>query len=167
MKAVYALYDTGDAAQRAVNKLRAAGFTNKEITVISSEPMEAFEFGHIGRPIWFWYIACGASFCGFLFITWFTRYAQASWPVNTGNMATNSWWANLIVTFEVTMLSSVLVTVATFLITSGLARRMPALYDPEVTNGKILVGVEAPGADRVAELEKALLSTPGVSVRTV
>jgi hypothetical protein len=167
MQALYALYDTGDAAQRAVNRLRAAGMTNEEITVISSEPMEAFEFGHIGRPKWFWHIACAASLCGLLFITWFLRFAQQSWPVNTGNMAITAWWPNLIVGFEVTMLSSVLVTVATFLITGKLARRMPPLYDPEVTNGKILVGVENPRPEKVAELEHALLSTPGASLRTV
>jgi hypothetical protein len=167
MKALYALYDTGDAAQRAVNRLRAAGMTNDEITVISSEPMEAFEFGHIGRPKWFWHIACAAAFCGFCLITAFVRFAERDWPVNTGNMGITAWWPNLIVMFEVTMLTTVLVTVVTFLWTSRLVRRMPALYDPEVTNGKILVGIEDPSPDKVADLEKALLSTPGVSLRTV
>jgi hypothetical protein len=167
MRALYALYDTGDAAQRAVNKLRAAGMTNDQITVISSEPMEAFEFGHIGRPKWFWHIACAAAVLGFCAITVFVRSAERAWPLNTGNMAITAWWPNLIVMFEVTMLSSVLATVATFLITSRLVRRMPALYDPEVTNGKILVGIESPSPDKVAELENALLSTPGVSLRTV
>ena len=167
MQAVYALYETGDAAQRAVNKLRAAGLANDQITVISSEPMEAFEFGHIGAPKWMWHIACAAALCGLGIITTFIRFAEQAWPINTGNMGITAWWPNLIVMFEVTMLSSVLATVTTFLITGRLARRMPVLYDPEVTSGKILVGVEHPSADKIAELEKALLSTPGVALKTV
>ena len=35
---------------------------------------------------------------------------------------------------------------------------MPALYDPEVTDGKILVGVENPSAATLPALERALLA---------
>ena len=55
-----------------------------------------------------------------------------------------AWYPNLIVIFEMTMLGAILSTVITLIVTAGLGRRMPALYDPEVTNGKILVGVAAP-----------------------
>ena len=51
-----------------------------------------------------------------------------------------AWWPNLIVIFEMTMLGAILATVITLIVTAGLGRRMPTLYDPEVTNGKILVG---------------------------
>ena len=61
MKAVYALYSTGDAAQRAVNSLRAAGYADDDITVISGAPMEEYEFSHIGRHSYQWYIACGGG----------------------------------------------------------------------------------------------------------
>ena len=47
MTAVYGLYTTGDAAQRAVNGLRAAGYADRDITVISAAPMEEYEFSHI------------------------------------------------------------------------------------------------------------------------
>jgi hypothetical protein len=36
-----------------------------------------------------------------------------------------------------------------------------------VTNGKIFVGVEKPREGSMPDLEKALLSTPGVSLKTV
>ena len=57
MSALYALYANGDAAQRAVNGLRAAGVADADITVISGEPMEAYEFGQMHRATWLWYIA--------------------------------------------------------------------------------------------------------------
>ena len=45
MKTIYALYPDGQSAQEAVDGLRAAGVAERDITVISSYPMEDFEFG--------------------------------------------------------------------------------------------------------------------------
>ena len=64
MKAVYALYDDGHAAQQAVNRLRAAGLADPDITVLSARPMEEFEFGHIDKATWMWWIACGGALVG-------------------------------------------------------------------------------------------------------
>ena len=72
MRAVYALYATGDAAQRAVNGLRAAGYADDDITVISGAPMEEYEFSHIGRRSYQWYIACAGALVGLLASTWLT-----------------------------------------------------------------------------------------------
>ena len=68
---------------------------------------------------------------------------ELAWPLQTGNMPIVAWWPNLIVIFELTMLGAILATVLTLFITAGLVRRPPPLYDPEVTDGKILVGVGA------------------------
>ena len=46
MSAIYGLYADPHVAQQAVNNLRAAGVADADITVISSEPFEHFEFGH-------------------------------------------------------------------------------------------------------------------------
>ena len=167
MKAVYALYSNGHAAQRAVTALRAAGLTDSEITVMTGTPMEEFEFSHIGHRNPLWYAASGGGLLGLLFSAWLTSYTEAAWPINVGNMATVAWFPNLIVVFEMTMLGAILATVLTLIITAGLGRRRPALYDPEVTNGKILVGVESPREGSMPDLEKALLSTPGVSLKTI
>ena len=46
MSAIYGLYSDPGVAQRAVDNLRAAGVLDADITVISSEPFEHYEFGH-------------------------------------------------------------------------------------------------------------------------
>ena len=46
MSAVYALYPTADAAQRAVNNLHAAGVPDEQITIVSAEPFEEHAFAH-------------------------------------------------------------------------------------------------------------------------
>jgi hypothetical protein len=166
MKAVYALYSSGDAAQRAVNGLRAAGCEDHDITVISGAPMEEYEFSHIGHHSFQWYIACGGALLGFLGSTWLTTFAEQDWPINVGNMPIVAWYPNLIVIFEMTMLGAIVSTVMALIITAGLGRRAPKLYDPEVTNGKILVGVENP-ADKSAAIERALLAAPGAQLKTI
>jgi Alternative complex III, ActD subunit len=156
MSAIYALYDDGDAAQRAVNGLRNAGVADSAITVISDQPMEAYEFGEMNRATRIWYIASIGGLVGLVFATWLTRMTELAWPLPTGNMPIVSWWPNLIVIFELTMLGAILATVATLLVTGELLRRRPALYDPRVTDGKILVGVE--NAARAEDVERALVA---------
>jgi hypothetical protein len=166
MTAVYGLYTTGDAAQRAVNGLRAAGYADRDITVISAAPMEEYEFSHIDRETYLWYIASGGGLLGLLFSTWLARFTEVDWPITVGNMPIVAWYPNLIVMFELTMLGAILSTVITLIVSAGLGRRMPKLYDPEVTQGKILVGVAAPDGARMADVERAL-SAPGAELKTV
>jgi hypothetical protein len=167
MKSIYALYPTGDAAQRAVNSLRAAGYDDTEITVISAAPMEEYEFSHIGRQSYQWYIACGGALLGFLFSTWLTRFTERDWPIDVGNMPIVAWYPNLIVIFELTMLGAIVATVINLIVSAGLGRRVPKLYDPEVTNGKILVGIATPREESGADVEGALLAVPGGQLKTV
>lgn len=167
MKAVYALYTTGDAAQRAVNSLRAAGFDDRDITIITAAPMEDFEFSHIGRETYQWYIAAGGGLLGFLFGVWLTRFTETDWPIVVGNMPIVAWYPNLIVIFELTMLGAIVSTVIALILTAGLGRRLPKLYDPEVTSGKILVGVADPGDAKMKDVERALLAAPGAELKTI
>ena len=167
MKAIYALYSDGHGAQRAVDGLRRAGVPDTEITVISGTPMEDFEFSHINGQNRIWWIACAGGLLGFLASVALTEYTAIDWPMNVGNMATVAWWAFLVPIFEMTMLGAILAAVITLIITAGLLRRRPALYDPAVSDGKILVGLENPSESRMKDLEAALLSTPGVSLKTI
>jgi hypothetical protein len=69
--------------------------------------------------------------------------------------------------FEMTMLGAILATVITLIVTAGLGRRRPVLYDPEVTNGKILVGVENPKEASIPDVQRALQVHPTVSLKTI
>jgi Alternative complex III, ActD subunit len=158
MNAVYALYDDPDAAQRAVNGLYAAGVAEDNVVVMSGEPFEAQPFAHRDSATWLWYIACLGGLIGLSLATWLTRMTELAWPLQTGNMPIVAWWPNMIVMFELMMLGAILATVITLFITAKLPSRVPPLYDPEVTNGKILVGVQNPSAASLPALERALLA---------
>jgi hypothetical protein len=154
MSSVYALYPTPEAAQRAVNNLRAAGVTDAQITIVSSEPFEEYEFAHRDHATWMGWIALAGAIVGLAAATALTVGTERAWPLPTGNMPIVAWWPNLIVMFELTMLGGILAAVITLLVTARLVRRRPAFYDPAVSDGQILVGVAAAGDP--ASVERAL-----------
>ena len=166
MRALYGLYADGASAQQAVNRLRAAGLADRQITIMSAQPMEDFEFGHIDRKNRLWWIACAGGLLGMSAAFGLTWLTEMSWPIDVGGLPTYAWWPNLIIIFEMTMLGAILATVIGLVVTAGLGRRT-GFYDPEVTDGSILVGVENPAPDRVADLQKALESPPGARIKTI
>lgn len=153
MASVYGLYADPNVAQQAVNNLRAAGVAEADITVISSEPFEHFEFGHRDAKTSMPWIAVGAAAIGLVSTYYLLGLSQHSWPLITSGMPIAPNWTNLIIIFEMTMLSAILATVATLIFTAFIGQR-GKLYDPEVSDGYILVGVE--NSPDTAKLEPAL-----------
>jgi hypothetical protein len=166
VKAVYALFADPDSAQRAVENLREAGVADRDITVISSEPFEDYEFSHRDRATWIYWIAGAGGVLGLTFGYWLTSFTQRAWPLQTGGMPIVAMWPNLVVIFELTMLFAIVATVVTLLVTAKLPRRRPALYDREVSNGRILVGLEDPRVPLEA-IERALAWHGGISLKTI
>jgi hypothetical protein len=166
MRALYGLYGDGASAQQAVNRLRAAGLTDQQITIMSAQPMEDFEFGHVDKKSRLWWVACGGGLLGMAAAFGLTWLTEMSWPINVGGLPIYAWWPNMIIIFEMTMLGAILATVIGLVITAGLARRV-GFYDPEVTDGNILVGVEKPDPDKVKDLRTALESAPGGRIKTI
>jgi hypothetical protein len=162
---IYALYDGPDAALRAVDGLRAAGLNDSQITIVSSEPLEHHPLGERDKATWMFWIAGAGGAIGLATAVWLTRMTQLAWPLPTGNMPIVSWWTNLVVIFELTMLGGIVATVITLLVTAGLPSRR-TMYDPDVTGGRVLVGVERPASKSVPEIERALLAGGG-SVKTI
>lgn len=155
MTPIYGLYDDPDVAQRAVDALRAAGTADADIVVMSSEPFEEHEFSHRDSATWLHWVAGVGGVVGCAFGYWLTTTTQRAWPLVTSGMPIVSPWPNLIVIFELTMLGAILATVGTLFVSAKLPRRLPAFYDPEVSNGYILVGVERPN-DKADAITRAL-----------
>ncbi len=165
-QAMYGLYPDGHSAQQAIGRLHAAGVSDRDITIQSAQPMEDFEFGHRDKATWMWWIACGGGLIGMasaLGLSWLT---ETSWPIDVGGLPIFAWWPNLIITFELTMLGAILATVITLVIAARLGRGS-AIYDAEVSDGKILVGVANPAESAVADVKAALAAPAGAEVKTV
>jgi len=157
-KTIYGLYLTPESAQRAFDGLLAAGISDREIVVMSSEPLEEYGFGNRDRNTVMPWIAVGGGVTGLTGGYLLTSLTQKAWAINTGGMPIVSNWTNIIVMFELTMLGAVLATVITLLKTAGFPRRLPKFYDPAISDGKILVGVAGVADTNVPATEAALRS---------
>ena len=158
MNAVYGLYDDPHVAQKAVENLRAAGVADADITVISSEPFDHFEFGHRDAKTSMPWIAVAAAAFGLVLTFYSLGWSQRAWPLVTSGMPIAPLWTNMIIIFEMTMLSAILATVMTLAVTAFFGDK-GKLYDPEVSDGYILVGVENPSD--ASKLEPALAIAGG------
>jgi hypothetical protein len=167
MKAIYALYRDPGSAQEAWRRLVAAGVDADAITVASSEPFEQYEFSRRHSATWLYWIAVCGGAIGLLLGYWLTSMTERSWPLPTGGMPIVAMWPNLIVIFEMTMLGGVLATVIGLLVGAGLPARTPRVYDREVADGNILVGVENPPDASIGGLERALRETGAAKVKTI
>ena len=167
MTAIYGLYNSPETAQRAVDGLRAAGVANADIQIMSSEPFEEYEFSHKDSATWMHWIAGLGGVVGLTSAYLLTTLTQQSWPLETSGMPIVAPWPNLIVMFEMTMLGAILATVLTLFVSAKLPRRLPPLYDPEVSAGYILVGVQRPASDVTAGLTQALEAAGEGRVKTI
>ncbi len=159
MTAIYGLYDKPDAAQHAYTSLKRAGIAARDITVVSGEPFEAFEFSHRDHSLVLFRLAQMGGLIGFVLAVLMVVGMEKAWPMDTGGMPVVAWWPNLVIIFEMTMLGAIVTTVISLLITAGLPNFKGAMYDPAVSDGKILVG--APGA---SDAIREALTASGASV---
>src|SRR5439155_9183298 len=125
------------------------------IVVMSSEPLEAYEFSHRHSATWMhWIAGCGGAI-GLGIGYWLTSFTESSWPLPTGGMPIVAMWPNLIIMFELTMLGGMVATVITLLVSAGIPAHAAPMYDEEISNGKILVVVANPSSADVNAVERA------------
>ena len=163
MTAMYGIFDRPDAAQRAYTGLTRAGIAPRDITVVSGEPFEAFEFSHRDHSMILVRLAMIGGVIGFILAVALVRGTEMAWPIVTGGMPIVAWWPNLVIMFEMTMLGAIVTTVISLLVTSKLPKFGRTLYDPAVSDGKILVGAPT-ASDAVRE---ALTQSGAVAVKTI
>ncbi len=157
-RGIFVLCSEPDRTERAVNALLSAGLPMSDIIVISSEPLERYRFAELKKVRMPWLVVCGAvlgGMGGFLL----TSLTQKGLAIRTGGMPVLTLWTDGIVTYELTMLGAILTTIVVFLVTARLVFRNHLPYDPQVSQGKVMVGIaSAPDAlrDKIAEMFKAI-----------
>ena len=164
MTAMYGLFDKPDAAQRAYTGLKRAGISPRDITVVSGEPFEAFEFSHRDHSLILFRLALVGGIIGFIAAVALVVGTERAWPLVTGGMPIVPWYPNLVIVFEMTMLGAIVTTVVSLLVTAKLPRFSKSLYDPAVSDGKILVGVSG-SSD--AAVRDTLTASGASAVKTI
>lgn len=173
MKAAYALYTEPGSAQRALDSLRAASaqlrLTPRQITVITAQPFDAYDFGRgveegDHKTVMPWLAALGGIIGGATGF-WLPAVTESAYPLPTSGMPIVSLWTNGIITYEMTMLGAILTTLVTLGISARLPNPRTKLYDPEVADGKILVGVINPTETARPTVEQILREAGAGDVR--
>jgi hypothetical protein len=164
---IYGLFRGPNAAEQGMVALHKAGIATEKIIIMSSEPFDRYHFTEADRKTSMPWLATLGGLVGGVFGYWLARYTQVAYPINTGGMPLVSPWPTAIVTYELTMLGAVIATIIALLITARLARRRPALYDPEISNGMVLIGVMDPSDATRADLESQLRRAGAEQVKTV
>lgn len=170
MSALYALYSTPDAAQRAVDALRVTNselrLDRRQIVVVSQEPIEGCEFAedHTKTPMFL--LATLGGILGGLSGYFLTSLTQRAYPLPTGGMPLVPPWTDGIIVYEMTMLGAILFTLATLLVSTHLPTFKKPLSAPEVWEGKILVGVTDPPENSRREIESRMRQAGALDVRT-
>lgn len=169
LRAIYGLFAQPESAERAVSSLLDAGtewgIERDDIAVETSEPLEEYEFGRpdTGTPMP-WLAALGGlvgGVGGYLLVT----LTQQAYPIPTGGMPIVALWAVGIITYEMTMLGAIVATLVTLLASTRLPDWRTKLHDPEISSGKILIGVINPPERAGAELERRLREAGADPVR--
>lgn len=153
-RTVYGLFRDPADVQRAVDGLAAAGVPERDVVIMSSEPIEEYPFSQRDSATWLHWIAGAGGLIGLGTATAILVNIPQRWPLVTSGMPIVAWWPNLIIMFELTMLGAILAAVATLFVTALVpGRSQPGFYDAEVADGYILVGVEdAEDSQRAAEV---------------
>lgn len=158
LNSIYGLFPGPRAAERGMNALRDAGVAPEKIIVMSSEPFEEYSFAQgESKSLMPWIAVLGGLIggaCGFS-LAWYTQVAYPI-PLITGGMPVVAPWPTGIVTYELTMLGAIVATVITLLVSARLPNWRPSLYEPEVSRGKVLIGVAEPTDEERADLEDRL-----------
>jgi hypothetical protein len=164
---IYGLFSDPRAADQGLKQLQNAGVRSEKILVMSSEPFEEYEFAQAQRRTAMPWIAAVGGLVGGVsgwVLAWYTQVAYPS-HIAIGGMPLVSKWPSGIVTYELTMLGAILTTVVVLLITTRLPHWKMDIYDPEVSYGKILVGVVDPAAESRTDFEGRLRSAGAEKVK--
>lgn len=163
--AIYGLFPGPHSADRAARALREAGIASDRIVVASPEPFEEFSFAQMeGKTFMPWIAVAGGVIggtCGFL-IAWYSQVARG---LVTGGMPILAPWPTGLVTYELTMMGTVIITVIALLIGTRLPSWKPRIYDPEVSYGKVLIGVVDPSEVFLSEIENMLRNAGAEKIR--
>ncbi|HEY7545882.1 MAG TPA: quinol:electron acceptor oxidoreductase subunit ActD [Blastocatellia bacterium] len=151
-------FDKAMEAMLAVGRLRDEGFTNGDITMMSSEPLPADEEEHKSNSL-IWLFSLLGGLAGGAGAAVLTALASKQMNVVTGGMPIVAPWAFGIIVFEMSALGAILATLARMVYEARLLRRQPqAGYGEAVAQGKIVVAVDCSDEAREKDAERILTS---------
>ncbi len=171
MDAIYGLFSNPDSARKALSALRTGSpelrIKKESIIVISSVPLEGEGLGWNEQRSFMPWLAVAGGVLGGTAGYALASFTQRTYPLPTGGMPIVALWPTGIVIYELMMLGAILTTIVTFLITARLPRYKNRIYDPEVSFGKVLVGVAEADRELGAKVKQTLQEQGAEQVKEI
>jgi hypothetical protein len=138
---ILGIFNDVESAGRGAGELVRAGFTEAQITSLSSVPYPDGVLVKSERRTWFRWVALAAGLVGAC--AGFSLAAGTAWlyPVQTGDKPIIALYPTGIVTFELTMLFAIVGTMAGMFLEMRLPPWGKRLYDPAIAEGCIGISV--------------------------
>jgi len=130
-----------ESAGKGVEGLVRTGFTEAQITSLTSVSYPDGVLVKTGRRTWFRWLALAGGFAGA--VAGFSLAAGTAWlyPVQTGDKPIIALYPTGIITFEITMLFAIVGALAGMFLEMRLPPWGKRLYDPAIAEGCIGIGV--------------------------
>ena len=140
-KHILGLFSDIDKPADALEKLRSAGFDDRDLDILTDTPYPEGTFGekHTSHKL-FRYPLIGAA-CGFAVGLLLTSATQLAYPIVTGGKPILSIPPMTIIMYEGTMLGAILFTIFGIITESRLPRLIMGAYDTRITEGYVGITV--------------------------
>jgi hypothetical protein len=134
---ILGIFSDVESAARGVNELVRAGFTEAQITSLTSVPYPDGVLVRTGRSSWFRWLALGGGLAGAA--AGFGLAAGTAWlyPVQTGDKPIIALYPTAIICFEVALLCAIIGTMTGMFLEMGLPALGRRPYDPAIADGCI------------------------------
>ncbi len=145
-----------ETAAKAVDSLVQAGFSEEQITSLTSVPYPDGVLVKTNQRTWFRWFSLAGGIVGA--VAGFLLAAGTAWvyPVQTGDKPIIALYPTGIVTYELTMLFAIIGTIAGMFLEMRLPPLRERLYDPAISEGFIGISVFVPSADRKNRAESVM-----------
>ena len=161
---ILGLYQEPEDGANAMDGLHAAGIDQNDFDVLTASPYPEGAFGeHVPQHRLFRFPVFGAMI-GFTLSVVFTAGVQLAWPIVVGGKPILAIPAMLVITYELTMLSAVIMTVVGIIFESRLPNFKPGAYDTRITEGYIGVVVSVDDTN-ASDVEQILLQAGAMEIK--
>ena len=153
-----------DAAAKAVESLVTAGFSERDITSLTSSPYPDGVLVKTDQRTWFRW----ASLAGGIFgaCVGFALAAGTAWvyPVQTGDKPIIAFYPTGIITYEFTMLFAILGAIVGMFVEMKLPPAKDRPYDPDIADGLVGISVHVESRERSSKAQAIMKE--GGAIRT-
>ena len=154
-----------ETAVKAVDNLVKAGFSERDITSLTSAPYPDGVIVKTSQRTWFRWMSLGGGIfgaCAGFLLAAGTAYM---YPVQTGDKPIIAYFPTGIITYELTMLFAILGAMVGMFVEMKLPPWEEGVYDPAVGEGSIGISVSVDSREQMVRAAKIMEAAGALSIK--